>query len=338
MTTDATSRRRIVSVLLAIAVAAIAAFVAGAWWMRTSATAPPLPSVADAGDVAASPAPSDTTGTAASPNPDSAVASAPAAAAAWPALPPLDAPLADVLDDLTDRARRGDPKAACRLGAVLQRCLMARASGNTAADVERDVARRENTPEAAVNTIARLQSQAERAGKGCEGVPVDQLHAAFAWQKQAALANPDLRVAFALSPALDPRDFVNELDAWRDYRALALPWLEQAAAEGDLAAVIALARVHGDLRRTGPRVPPFRLQDDERFVVYADLMQRYGSHVDIIDSEARAARERLSPEARDRAQARADALYRADAARDPSAADEAMRASLRVFPDPARCE
>lgn len=185
--------------------------------------------------------------------------------------------------------------------------------------------------------IARLQTRAEQGAQGCAGVGIDVLRSAFQWQRQAALADPGLRVAFALSPALDPHEFVNELDAWREYRALALPWLEAAAADGDVAAVIALARVHGDLRRTGPRVPPFRVEDDERFVVYADLMQRYGAHADIVARQADAARARLSPAARERAQARADALYRPDAVLDPAAADAAMRRSLQAVPDAERC-
>src|SRR5690606_19322374 len=130
---------------------------------------------------------------------------APAAATVvWPPLPALDAPLAQVIDDLVDRAQRGDNAASCRLGAELHRCLMARAASATAQDIERDIARRQNTPSAAVDAIARLQSRAEHVGPGCDGVGTEHLRTAFQWQKQAALANPDLRVAFALSPALDP--------------------------------------------------------------------------------------------------------------------------------------
>ena len=207
-----------------------------------------------------------------------------------------------------------------------------------AADVERDASRRRDVPDTAVNAIARLQDSAERGGEGCAGVALDQLKMAFQWQKQAAQADPRLRVAFALAPALDPRDFVNELESWGEYRALALPWLEAAAAEGDVSAVIALARVHGDMRRTGPRVPPFRVEDDERFVVYADLMQRYGSRVDIVISEAAAARGRLSPESQERARTRADALYRPDKVLDAEAAGDAMRSSLQATLAPAECD
>jgi hypothetical protein len=246
--------------------------------------------------------------------------------------------LASVIDDLLDRAHQGDTKAACRLGAELQRCMMARATGAMAADIERDASRRSDVPDAAVNTIARLQTEAERHGAGCAGVSVGQLKSAFQWQKQAALADPKLRVAFALSPALDPRDFVNQLDEWQDYRALALPWLEAAAAEGDVAAVIALARVFGDLRRTSPRVPPFRVEDDEGFVVYADLMRRYGSRVDVVASEADAARQRLSADARRRASERVDSLYKPDAALDDVDAKEAMRVSLQSSIESSRCE
>lgn len=336
------SRRSQVIVTAVVAALLGVAFVGGAWWNHEQAQV-----AIDAARGDASPEAADTaeTGDAEiAPDRTQADTIAPAvpvsvpATADWPPLPPLDAPVAEVFDDLVDRARRGDAKAACRLGAELQRCLMASANSNAAASIELDVSRRNTTPEGAADAIARLQSAAETRGRGCDGVAMEQMRTAFQWQKQAALANPDLRVAFALSPALDPRDFVNELDAWQEYRTLAMPWLEAAAAQGDVAAVIALARVHGDMRRTSPPMPRFRMQDDEAFVVYADLMQRYGSNVAIVQREADAARERLSPDARQRASDRADALYRADAVLDEAAAGEAMRMSLRGVPEPERCE
>ena len=318
---------------------AIAVFAAVVIWTRSSSDVRTAPS-----DNSMRPAPSNEVAVAAdadgvrAPSPTSDGRASAATSPEWPALPPVETPLAEVLDELVDRARRGDNKAACRLGAELQRCHIAWATRSMASDVEGDVSRRRDVPDAAVDAIARLQVSADRRGEGCSGVAFDQLKTAFQWQKQAALANPELRVAFALAPALDPRDFVNELDAWGEYRALALPWLEAAAAEGDVSAVIALARVHGDMRRTGPRVPPFRIEDDERFVVFADLMQRYGSRVDIVTSEAAAARERLSPEAQERARARSDALFRPDKVLDAGAANEAMRSSLQATLAPEKCD
>lgn len=328
------TRRVLAGIALLTAVVSVAVVV---WRVRASSdvTITPAgdathaaPSAASAAETVARPGPSTVS------EGDAPIASKPE----WPALPPIDAPLADVLDELIDRARRGDSKAACRLGVELKRCHIAHATRSMAADVERDASRRRDVPDTAVNAIARLQDSAERGGEGCAGVALDQLKTAFQWQKQAAQADPRLRVAFALAPALDPRDFVNELESWGEYRALALPWLEAAAAEGDVSAVIALARVHGDMRRTGPRVPPFRVEDDERFVVYADLMQRYGSRVDIVISEAAAARGRLSLESQGRARTRADALYRPDKVLDAEAAGDAMRSSLQATLAPAECD
>lgn len=46
----------------------------------------------------------------------------------WPDLPPADTPLAQIVDQLDRRARAGDAKAACRLGAEMMRCMQARSA------------------------------------------------------------------------------------------------------------------------------------------------------------------------------------------------------------------
>lgn len=341
---DTSQRSRIVIASLTALLLIGGAFFGGAWWRSAQIeTDPPRPLAAGDATTSTSDAPDADTSA-----PGVAAIDTPAHTEAantptpWPPLPSPELPLADVLDELIDRARRGDNGAACRLGSELQRCLMARATSTAASNIEQDVARRDATPDGAVRTLVRMQRHVDRIGQGCEGVETQVLQQAFAWQKQAALADPALRVWFALSPALDPMTFVNDLDQWREYRTLALPWLQAAAADGDATAVIALARVYGDMRRTGPRQPPFRVHDDEQFVLYADLMQRHGLHVDVVAREAAAARARLSPEAQQRAQDRADALHRhaqtapgdIDAT---SMADDAMRASLQPLLEPDRC-
>lgn len=181
-----------------------------------------------------------------------------------------------------------------------------------------------------VSDIASSQSEiASREANVSSKAKVDAV--------RRAPTNSRLRVAFALAPALDPREFLDKLDECHEYRERALPWLEAAAVDGDVVAVIALARVYGDMRRTSPRIPPFHVEDDERFAIYPDLMQRYGSSVAIVVGEAEAARQRLSQDLQRRARERADALYRSGAGLDSIDAKEAMRALLKTTLEPGRC-
>lgn len=256
----------------------------------------------------------------------------------WPPLPPLDAAVADVFDDLESRARTGDADAACRLAAELQRCSAARFTQNMANDAERDLARRNLAPEGAIDYIARAQAFSESAGAGCDGLSDQQLASAFDWQRQAAMMNPSLRLGFVLRPSLDRRDFLADLDRWAEYRRLALPWLEAAAREGDPAAVIALARIYGDHRAHVLLAPQFRIRDDERFVQYAELMDRYGVGLDVVRNAAGQARARLAPEALARAEQRADAMFNRDApVLDAAAVDAAHGNSLRSSLQPESC-
>jgi len=84
--------------------------------------------------------------------------------------------------------------------------------------------------------------------------------------------------------------------------------------------------------------PQFRIQDDERFVQYAELMDRYGVGLDVVRNAAAEARARLSPEVAARAELRADAMFNADVQPlDADAADKAHGASLRSDLKPERC-
>lgn len=316
--------RYIAAALLGGLLLASTAFIGGTWWERESAGT--TADVEDPTNVAG--------GDNAPANPDGAASPA----IDWPPLPPRETPLAVVFDDLTDRARRGDARAACRLATVLQRCAVAYGQRLAAQDVENSLAYRDDSPDGAIKFIDQMQHTAEELGAGCDDLVPEQFAQAYQWQKHAAMLAPELRVAFALSPALDRREFVNQLELWSDYRSLAMPWLEAAAKEGDVTAVIALARVHGDLRRNSPPVPPFRIGDDERFVVYAELMQRYGVEIPVVIGEAAEKRARLPPDAQQRATARVDELFRVDQPRlDQDQARAAMSRSLLPRADESVC-
>ncbi len=262
-----------------------------------------------------------------------------AATAALPPRPPANLPLAEAWDALVERGRAGDAVAACRLGDELRRCALAARDAATVQDLERDAARRQTTPAIVLARIEQHESRSQLAGLGCEGLTPAQLATAFDWQRQAAALDPARRMDLVLMPALDPRDFLADHARWGEYRSVALPWLEQAAQAGDPVAVIALARVYGDHRRSTFLTPPFRIRDDARFVFYAGLMDRMGLGLNVVRNAAAQARARLTPEQIAAVEAElADRAARGLPTFESGQADAAHTASLGRLAPPVECE
>lgn len=286
----------------------------------------------------ADPTASGTLAPARSAGPTNPGALGPSAAPPEAPLPPLDAPVAEIFEPLAARARAGDARAACRLAAELNRCRSAQRSSRFASDLERDLARRDESPQHEVDRVVRAETYAASASQRCEGVREDQLATTFDWQRQAALLDPARRVHFALAPALNPRDFLHDLERWAEYRSVALPWLEQAAREGDAAALIVLARIYGDHREHVMVPPPLRIRDDARFVLYAALADHVGVSFPVVNRSAAEARERLSPAEQAEIDAQiAEWRTRLAPIDDPAEAEVARGAAHRGFIEPADC-
>jgi hypothetical protein len=127
-----------------------------------------------------------------------------AAAANASPLPPADAPLATILDELEHRARAGDARAACRLAAEIGRCaaLPRRlASVNPAPQVTVPPG---NNPadarqiERYIDFAARQQIELERDQALCAGVPRERLRDASPWLLASARGgNPTAIAVFA---------------------------------------------------------------------------------------------------------------------------------------------
>lgn len=256
------------------------------------------------------------------------------------ALPPLDTPIDAIFDDLAERARRGDARAACRLAVELQRCRMAGFMGRGSRRLEGMATREDDSErrESMINELARIEAERERSETVCSGLEAEQLDQAFAYQHQAAHALPELRTWAATQPALNFMNFVNELDAWQQYRNTALPWLETAAANGDLAAIAALARVHSARDPRQMRMPPISLPDDERFLLYAALIERSGITFPPLQRGLDRVRNELDPAAIARVQQQVEQL----AAKLPAAPSPQGSGLRRMFgsemPDPQDCE
>ena len=197
----------------------------------------------------------------------------------------------------------------------------------------------ERRRESMIQAMARMEEEQARADGVCAGISDEQIALAFPLQMQAAQARPELRTWLAINPALDTRFFLDNMESWQQYRQVAMPWMESAAANGDLSALIALARVHGDSRSFGPPIPPFRELDDERFIAYATLLERYGMTIPPVQQAAEEARGRVEPEVIAAAENRAESMFRPEAVL-PEADDgsRAMRGLFQRPPGAVDCE
>lgn len=265
--------------------------------------------------------------------------SATRASAANP-LPALDTPVDLVFDELAERARRGDARAACRLAVELQRCRVAGFSGRGTRWLESRAAREDDGErrEAMISELARVENERERSETVCSGLESTQLEQAFIYQQQAAQAMPELRTWAATQPALNFMNFVNELDAWQQYRSVAIPWLESAALEGDFAALAALARVYAQRDPRQMRLPPVSQPDAQRFALYAGLLERRGLSIGPLQGELERTRSELEPATLARIQNDIDQLA-ARLPNTPPPQGPALRRALGAgTPDPSVCE
>lgn len=153
-----------------------------------TARAAPVPPAAEA----APPAPADTDqATRTGEHNAASVATAASApqtieASASQPLPPLDAPVADILDTLEQRARAGDARAACRLASELRRC--GSLQRRRALDFSRSLS--ESTPrqvsDEMVDVAARMSVALENDERACAGVPPERSADAVLWLQRAA--------------------------------------------------------------------------------------------------------------------------------------------------------
>lgn len=271
-------------------------------------------------------------------------ATAPTAAALPVAepLPPADTPVVDLLAALRERARRGDPSAACRLASELQRCQNAAIWSERSRYMEASAAREQSSErrESMVNWLARVEEETARSEKVCAGLADEDFAEAFAMQQMAAQARPELRPWAAINPALDPQNFLDDLEQWAEYRRTAQNWLETAAAEGDIAALVVLARIHANDSRPHMGNPPLRQPDDARYLLYARLLEQRGVSFPPVQHGMEAARARLSPEQLANIETE---VQRVGAGMpkepvSPGQLGELMQRSLNSAPDPADCE
>ncbi len=191
--------------------------------------------------------PAATDSTLAAPAPGAARAPVPTAAATavLPApLPPIGAPLADVLAELEQRARAGEAPAACRLAAELSRCgslerrRQIRGMVDPVANPQgrRDGGRPDGdgVPDWQIEAAARLDVGIETDEQVCAGISREQSRNSLPWLYEAArLGSLPAMTSFARASWWNDGSAVHHPQILERYRAEAATMAEAAIAAGD---------------------------------------------------------------------------------------------------------
>lgn len=166
------------------------------------------------------------------------------------ALPPLDAKVADIYDELKARAQRGDGKAACRLAIDLQQCadrdFMLEGADRAAQLLQERGAPKEG--EASTWDERRLQfaqhqvDYALALDERCKGVSTAQMteHSQL-WRRAALTGHVPSMVHYARGDGFRMRETLDNLDALAQYKSEAERLMRAAAAAGSVEAAQQLA-------------------------------------------------------------------------------------------------
>lgn len=189
-------------------------------------------------------------------------------------LPPLNTPVAQVLDSLKSAARGGDARAACRAAFELERCHELRAL-QTSISTFRDLAERPGIgPELAKRYTAiaeREQSRFVDTKRLCEGVGAGDAQDAWRYLLQAARAGHGPSMArFASRRVFSDADPVAALDGLIAYRNEGPSFLARAAQAGYPEAYEQLAFAYVTGKDLGLGVP----HDAIRGVAYYTALMR----------------------------------------------------------------
>lgn len=191
-------------------------------------------------------------------------------------LPPADARVTDVYDELKKRADQGDSHAACRLAMDLIDCgrlgLMPAADGYGASDDMESALEREGNLDGA-NSIAAMKLGMVRERSRCEGVSAEQTRQAFHYLRQAARAGVnDALVTYGDGAGFPGGPFAILRDpAFDVWRREAPAMMERALRQGEPSAVTLLHVAYsGDYSTFGGLIP----DDPVRSYSYQLLMSK----------------------------------------------------------------
>lgn len=176
-------------------------------------------------------------------------------------LPPLDAPLAEILPELEQRAAAGESAAACRIAADRSACAWLRAQREHhlawAMEKQRfhEGARKNSDPalsalalQAFSQELGRREAQLEAMEARCAGVaPASPAELAAAWRRAASLGSLSARRYWASGQAIQSNGVLNTLQELAIYREAAPAMAFDLVREGDLAMTLLMANATAPL-------------------------------------------------------------------------------------------
>ncbi len=178
-------------------------------------------------------------------------------------LPPLDAPLADIVEDLHRRAAAGDGRASCRLASELAGCAqLARRQASLAGYLARRQQEMANESDAELRAaladetelmIQRGQELLDTGANHCAGIaPATDAEIARLWRQSALQGNLVGLRTYASGNAFAWELIMDHLPALSRFRDEAEAMALQAVQQGDFDMLLALASAyapHTDIQR-----------------------------------------------------------------------------------------
>lgn len=192
-------------------------------------------------------------------------------------MPPADASVVKTIAALESAAMSGNAAAACRIAVDLQACSGARAQRDVAAVLENAMAKEKGgAVDSTVNLAANLLNSADRMIAKCEGTEHISSETAFKFQSIAAQRGGRAQARWlAVNPALDRNNFINQLDAWQQYRDLAKNYFSSALHNPSTKDLLPLLMVYAPKNTHIPR-PPYQSSDPAMFLALYDIALSQG--------------------------------------------------------------
>ncbi len=211
-------------------------------------------------------------------------------------------------------ASQGNGLAGCRLAAQLQLCRNMPAAERDIESTKALLAEMAADHPRRRDVETKLSKSAEVIGphlKYCAGVPAEEFD--NVWQYQLAAAqtgNIAAMTSFVVSPPLDVRNVMADMEKWTAYKQLAPGFLERAAAAGNLRAIewLRAQMVGGWTFNGGALMPP----NAERAVMLSLVLDRFPKTNFTQGPDRQIARltKEIGPDGVARATALADDFYR----------------------------
>jgi hypothetical protein len=189
--------------------------------------------------------------------------------------PPVELPgrntrLKDALRILEKPALAGSANAACRLSQDIRRC----ATSSDALTVAEDLAKFPSPLHGGISLAETLADQSDADAAFCSGVSAEQLERGYLFQTIAANSGKKEYARWLVfSPALNQQDYLQDLDAWNDYRHRAESYVSQAMATREGEDLMLLLLVHAPKNVKTLR-PPYRVDDFRTFLALMRTAKR----------------------------------------------------------------